>query len=70
MKTADLTGTLTGTIATSRGCHLPIGATPGNVMWKARFLEAPTIVVFALSMMVVVMVFGIYIGLFGVFARI
>ena len=39
-------------------------------MWKARFLEAPTIVVFALSMMVVVMMFGIYIGLFGVFARI
>ena len=41
-----------------------------NVMWKARFLEAPTIVVFCLSMMVVVMVFGIYISLFGMFGHI
>jgi hypothetical protein len=39
-------------------------------MWKARFLEAPTIVVFGLSMMVVIMLFGIYISLFGVFAHI
>jgi hypothetical protein len=47
---------------------------PGRVngfstRWRACFLEAPTVVVFGLSMTVVVMVFGIYIGLFGVFAR-
>ena len=39
-------------------------------MWRARFNEAPTLVVLALSAMVVVMVFGIYIGFFGVFAHI
>ena len=38
-------------------------------MWKERILEAPTIVVFGLSMMVVVMVFGFYIGFFGVFTH-
>ena len=36
---------------------------------KGHFLAVPTIVVFGLSMMVVVMVFGIYISLFGVFAH-
>jgi hypothetical protein len=34
-----------------------------------RFLEAPTLLVFCLSLMVVIMVFGLYIGFFGVFSH-
>lgn len=38
--------------------------------FQARFLEAPTLVVFSLGMIVVIMVFGFYVGFFGIFARI
>ena len=36
---------------------------------ESRFLDAPTLVVFGLGMMVVVMVFGLYLGFFGIFSH-
>jgi hypothetical protein len=39
------------------------------MVFDSRFFEAPTLVVFALSLMVVIMVFGLYIGFFGVFSH-
>ncbi len=37
--------------------------------FESRFFEAPTLVVFALSMMVVIMLFALYVGFFGIFAH-
>jgi hypothetical protein len=39
------------------------------MIFDSRLLEAPTLVVFALSLMVVIMLFGLYIGFFGVFSH-